>query len=69
MREVSQEIPQPLTTKFSLKITHLKLILNLPGINELMYSWPTNLFGGMSVVHTIVVTPSVNIWLMKHDIA
>ena len=34
-RAVSQEIPQPLTTKISLKITHLKFTLNLPGANEL----------------------------------
>ena len=35
MRAVSQEIPQPLTTKISLKITHLKFTLNPPGANEL----------------------------------
>ena len=35
MRTVSQDIPQPLTTKISLKITHLKFTLNLPGANEL----------------------------------
>ena len=35
MRAISQEIPQPLTTKISLKITHLKFTLNLPGANEL----------------------------------
>ena len=31
MSAVSQEIPQPLTTKISLKITHLKFTLNFPG--------------------------------------
>ena len=36
MRAVSREIPQPLTTKFSLKITDLKFTLNLPGANELI---------------------------------
>ena len=36
MRAVSQEIPQPLTTKISLKITHLKFTLNLPWANELI---------------------------------
>ena len=35
MRAVSQEIHQPLTTKISLKITHQKFTLNLPGANEL----------------------------------
>ena len=35
MRAVSQQIPQPLTTKISLKITHLKFTLNLPGVNKL----------------------------------
>ena len=35
MRAVSKEIPQPLTTKISLKITHLKFPFNLPGANEL----------------------------------
>ena len=37
MRAVSQEIPQPLTTKISLKITHLKFTLNLPGVNDLRF--------------------------------
>ena len=37
MRTVSQEIPQPLTTKISLKITHLKFTLNLPGAYELIH--------------------------------
>ena len=31
---ISQEIPQPSTTKISLKITHLRITLNLPGIHE-----------------------------------
>ena len=35
MRVFSQEIPQSLTTKISLKITHLNFTLNLPGANEL----------------------------------
>ena len=35
MRAVSQEIPQPLATNVSFKITHLKFTLNLPGANEL----------------------------------
>ena len=35
MSSVSQDIPQPLTTKISLKITHPKFTLNLPGANEL----------------------------------
>ena len=39
MRAVSQEIPQPLATKISLKITHLKFTLNLPGANDLMRSY------------------------------
>ena len=37
MTAISQQIPQPLTTKINLKITHLKFILNLPGVNELTY--------------------------------
>ena len=37
MRAVSQDKPQPLTAKISLKITHLKLTLNLPGANELTH--------------------------------
>ena len=36
MRAVSQKIPQPLTTKINLKISHLKFTLNLPGANELI---------------------------------
>ena len=42
MRAVSQEIPQPLNNKISLKITHLKFTLNLPGISELTHcSFPS----------------------------
>ena len=37
MRAVSQEIPQPLTTKISLKITRIKFTLDLPEANELMW--------------------------------
>ena len=32
---ISEEIPQPLITKMSLKITHLQFFSNLPGGNEL----------------------------------
>ena len=39
MRAVSQEIPQPLTTKISLKITHLKFSLNLPADDESGREW------------------------------
>ena len=39
MKAVSQEIPQPLITKVSLKTTHLKFTLNLPGANELNKQW------------------------------
>ena len=35
LRAISYEIPQPPFIKFSLKITYLKLIWNLPGANEL----------------------------------
>ena len=35
LRAISQEIPQPSVTKVSLKISYLKLCLNLPGHNEL----------------------------------
>ena len=38
MRAVSQEIPQPLTTKISLKITYIIFYSNLPGANELNIS-------------------------------
>ena len=38
MSVVSQEIPQPLTTKINLKIPHLKFTLNIPGANELTLS-------------------------------
>ena len=34
-RAVSHEITQPFSTKISLKITHPKFTLNLPGANEL----------------------------------
>ena len=43
---ISQEIIQPSITKFSLKITWMKLYSNLPGANELMV-WEevkTNMF-------------------------
>ena len=36
LRTISQEIPQPLITWISLKLTYLKLHLNLPGPIELM---------------------------------
>ena len=36
LRAISQEIPQPLITKISLKVTYLKFHSNLPGSNELM---------------------------------
>ena len=38
MKAVSQEIPQPLTTKISLKITHLEFPLNLPWVIELNHT-------------------------------
>ena len=37
LRAISQEIPQPLFTKVSLKIAYLKLNWNLPGANDLTY--------------------------------
>ena len=35
IREISQEMPQPLITKMCLKITYLNFHSNLPGANEL----------------------------------
>ena len=35
LRAIGQEIPQPLITKFSLKIIYLKFLSNLLGANEL----------------------------------
>ena len=32
---ISQDMPQPLITEFSLKITYVTLHLNLPGVSEL----------------------------------
>ena len=37
LRTISQEIPQPSTTRISLKIIYLKFNLNLPGANELQH--------------------------------
>ena len=58
-----QEIPQPLTTKISLKITHLKFTLNLPGANELIWTLWNTIPNPPSVFHNhICALSNYKIW-------
>ena len=64
---VSQDMPQPSTTKISLKITFLKFYSNLSGVNELMQKSPiimkvsTDLLSDMSDI-------SVNMADVHHNV-
>ena len=49
----SEAIPQPPFTKFSLKITYLKLNWNLPGANELTH-WPLGNVAAISHFQTLI---------------
>ena len=44
VRAISQEIPQPLISKISVKITYLKFHLNLPVASELTYQGRVNIW-------------------------